>query len=120
MRYPLALALLLTCAACSQEDAPAEEIAQAAEAIVDPAAEPAPLAKGKWAPRDECAAVEGAAAFRERLSAAVKARDTDAFVALAASDIGLDFGGGGGIAELRSQLDDASFKLWDELDGLMA
>src|SRR3990170_1524316 len=90
MKFPLLLAPLLICAACSQQDAPAEEIAEAAEEIVAPAAEPPPLAKGQWAPRDECGAVEGAAQFRERLAAAVEARDADALMALgcAANDEG--------------------------------
>src|SRR5688500_15717313 len=120
MRIFLPLALLLTCAACSQDDAPAEEIAEAAEEVVAPASEPAPLAKGEWAPRDDCGQVEGAGAFRERLAAAVEARDAEALVALAASDILLDFGGGSGTAELRARLEDASFDLWDELDALLA
>ena len=64
MRLPLALALLLTCAACNRADAPAEEIAKAAEEIVDPAPQPSPLAAGEWAPRDTCAEVEGAEQFR--------------------------------------------------------
>ena len=113
-----ALALLLTCTACSQEDAPADEVAEAAEEIVAPA-EPTPLARGKWAPQDDCAAVEGADAFRERLAAAVEARDADALVALAADDIKLDFGGGEGAAELRGRLE-ASGELWDELGKLLA
>ena len=120
MRIRLALALLLTCAACSQEDAPADEVAAAAEEIVDPAAGATPLAKGPWAPRDTCAEVEGAGQFRERLVAAIEARDADALVALAADDIQLDFGGGEGSAELRTRLEDESGNLWDELDALPA
>ena len=120
MRRLLAIVLLVSCAACSREDAPVEEIAEAAEEIVDPAAEPTPLAKGRWAPRDTCAEVEGADRFRQRLSAAVEARDTDALVALAAEDIKLDFGGGAGAAELRARLEDDSRNLWGELDTLMA
>lgn len=119
MRARLAFALLLTCAACSQDDAPADEVAAAAEEIVEPAAEPLPVAAGKWAPRDDCAALEGASAFRERLAAAVEARDADALAALAADDIKLDFGGGSGTAELRRRLA-ASPGLWDELDALMS
>jgi hypothetical protein len=117
MKAALTLALLLTCAACSQDDAPVEEVAEAAEEIVAP--EPAALAKGEWAPRDECGSVEGAAQFRERLAAAVEARDADALVALAAEDIALDFGGGAGAAELRARLADPDRPLWDELDALM-
>jgi hypothetical protein len=116
----LLLPLLLACAGCSQDDAPSEQVAEAAEEIVAPAPEPSPLAKGKWAPRDECGAVEGATRFRERLAAAVKARDADALAALAADDIKLDFGGGEGTAELRARLDAPDYELWDELDKLMA
>src|SRR5688500_15712645 len=112
MRIPLLLALLLTCAACSQEVAPAEELAEAAEEIVAPAAQPTPLARGRFAPRDDCAGIEGADRFRERLAAAVEARDADALVALAADDINLDFGGGTGAAELRTRLEDDSRNLW--------
>jgi hypothetical protein len=119
MRIPLALALLLTCAACSQDDAPADEVAAVAEEIVDPAAQATPLAKGKWAPQDTCAEVEGADQFRERLAAAIAARDADALVALAADDIMLDFGGGAGSTELRKRLNDKSWDLWSELDELM-
>ena len=118
MKRALAIALLLGCSACNQEDAPAQEIAQAAEELVEPT--PTPLAKGPFAPQDTCAEVEGADQFRSRLAAAIKARDTDAFVALSAEDIELDFGGGAGTAELRQRLDDPSEGLWKELDELMA
>ena len=119
MRLPLALALLLTCAACNRADAPAEEIAKAAEEIVDPAPQPSPLAAGEWAPRDTCAEVEGAEQFRARLAVAIEARDAAALAALAAEDVKLDFGGGAGKAELRSRLEDEELGLWDELDALM-
>ena len=119
MRIPLAIALLLSCAACDQDAAPAQDVAEAAEQLVAPTS-PSPLAKGKWAPQDTCANVEGADAFRTRLAAAIRARDVDAMVALAADDVKLDFGGGGGSAELRKRLDDPSLGLWHELDALMA
>ena len=119
MRIPLAIALLLSCAACDQDDAPAEDVAEAAEQLVAPTA-PSPLARGKWAPQDTCANVEGADEFRTRLGAAIRARDVDAVVALAADDVKLDFGGGEGSAELRQRLGDPSLGLWDELDALMA
>jgi hypothetical protein len=112
----LAILLLISLAACSQQDAPAEDIAEVAEGIVDPEAQPVPpLARGRFAPRDECSTLEGAAAFRERIVQAIAARDTTAFVALAAEDIQLDFGGGSGTARLREQLDEPSGSLWDDL-----
>ena len=120
MRLPLAIALLLSCAACNSEDAPAEDVEQAAEQLVAPSAPESPLAKGKWAPQDTCAEVEGADEFRTRLAAAIKARDVDGVVALAAEDVKLDFGGGAGGAELRKRLADPSLGLWGELDTLMA
>src|SRR5262245_53875646 len=101
MRVPLAIALLLSCAACSQEAAPAKDVAEAAEQLVAPAP-PSPLARGKWPPQDTCAEVEGADEFRTRLAAAVRARDIAGVVGLAADDVKLDFGGDGGRAELRS------------------
>ena len=116
---PVAIALLLTCAACSQEDSPAEDIEQAAAKIVDPTPQPSPLARGKWAPRDECAGLEGADRFRSRLVTAVAARDVERLVALAADDVKLDFGDGAGSAELRARLADRSLGLWSELDALM-
>lgn len=119
MKWSLPLALLLTCAACSQEKAPAEEVVKAAEKIVAPSAQPTPLAKGEWAPRDTCDGLEGSGRFRRLLSAAVEARDADVIAALAAEDVKLDFGGAQGRAELRRRLADDSLGLWDELDALM-
>ena len=116
---PVAIALLLSCAACSQEDAPAEDVAEAAEKLIEPSAPESPLARGKWAPQDTCAELEGADRFRMRLAAAVAARDVDGVVALAADDVKLDFGGGSGSAELRARLADESLGLWEELDALM-
>jgi hypothetical protein len=120
MRIPLAIALLFSAAACDQQDAPAEDVEQAAEQLVAPSAPESPLAAGKWAPQDTCAEVEGADQFRTRLAAAIKARDVEGFVALAADDVKLDFGGGAGSAELRKRLADPSLGLWQELDALMA
>lgn len=118
MRTALAIALLLCSAACSKEDAPAEDVAQAAQQLVAPSQ--TPLAKGKWAPQDTCARIEGADEFRARLAAAIKARNIDGLVALAADDVKLDFGDGAGSAELRKRLADPSLGLWQELDELMA
>lgn len=115
-------ASFLALAACSQENAPSEAISKAAGKAVEKAVGTAPpkLAEGPYAPRDECAEVPGAPEFRARLSAAVKARDADALLALAAPDIQLDFGGGSGTAELRKRLGDPAYDLWDELDTLVA
>ena len=111
----------LALAACSQENAPSEAIGKAATKVVEKAAGTAPpkLAEGPYAPRDECGDVKGAAEFRARLAAAVEARDADALLALAASDIKLDFGGGSGTAELRKRLQDPAYDLWDELATLV-
>jgi hypothetical protein len=119
MRGTAALTLLLACAACSQERAPAERIAERAEQIVTASSSAAPLAKGPYAPQDTCSKVEGADEFRRELAAAIKRRDADALVGLAAVDVKLDFGGGAGSAELRKRLGDKSWDLWSELDELM-
>jgi hypothetical protein len=121
MRAPLAIVLLLTCTGCSQENAPAERFARKAEQIVAAASSSAsPLALGPYAPQDNCATVAGADTFRQQLASAIRQRDTDALVALAADDIKLDFGGGAGSAELRKRLNDKAWDLWGELDELMA
>ena len=112
--------LALACAACSQEDAPAEKVAEAAEQIVAPTPEPVMAAQGEWAPQDTCGKIDGAAAFRQMLAAAVKARDADVLAALAATDVKLDFGGGEGRAELHRRLTGDGAGLWDELDALLA
>lgn len=121
MKGLLAIGMLLACAACSQEHAPAERIAQKAEQIVAAASSStAPLAEGPYAPQDSCTKVEGADAFRQQLADAVRQRNADALIALAADDIKLDFGGGAGSAELRKRLNDKAWDLWSELDELMA
>jgi hypothetical protein len=116
MNRLLALPLLLVCA-CSPENAPAEQIRKEAEKIVAPT--PTPVAKGRFAPRDNCGSVAGADEFRARLTAAVRSRDTDAMAELSARDIKLDFGGGEGAEELRKRLDDPSWGLWGELEELI-
>jgi hypothetical protein len=121
MKGPLAIALILAGTACSQEHAPAERFAKKAEQIVAATSTSvAPLAQGPYAPQDDCATVAGADTFRQQLAAAVRKRDTDALIALAADDIKLDFGGGAGSAELRKRLNDKAWDLWNELDELMA
>jgi len=119
LRAVLPLILVLT--ACDRHEAPSEQLAKSAEQLVgakEP--EPAPLADGPFAPRDTCGDLEGADAFRQSLAEAVEARDVDGFLALAAEDIKLDFGGGAGRAELKQRLTGKDWKLWDEFDALLA
>ncbi|MGX7951968.1 hypothetical protein ACWPM1_05315 [Tsuneonella sp. HG249] len=118
----IAILSALLLASCSQEHAPSESISEAADTVVEKVEgeEPTPFAKGEFAPRDECADVPGAAAFRAQLAAAVEARDAAKLIALAAPDVQLDFGGGAGTAELRSRLTEEEGALWSELDALMA
>ena len=112
--------LLLAAAACDRHKAPSDKLAQSASELVGAKSpEPAPLAEGPYAPRDTCHDLPGAEAFREKLAEAVMARDADAFVALAAEDIKLDFGGGTGRAELKKRLTSKDWMLWDELDQLL-
>ncbi|MFN6936274.1 MAG: hypothetical protein ACK4NZ_14120, partial [Tsuneonella sp.] len=106
MRFFPAVALLsVALVACSQEDAPSEAISKAADKVVEQVKSPAAtLAKGPYAPRDECTDVKGSGEFRTALAKAVQARDADALIGLAAKDVKLDFGGGSGTAELRKRL----------------
>lgn len=75
---------------------------------------------GKFAPKDECAAVPDAAAFRSALADAVQRRDVEALVALADAEVKLDFGDGEGQAELRQRLGgQEGMELWRELGELL-
>lgn len=112
--------LLLAASACDRHKPPSDKLAQSASELVgakEP--EPLPLAEGPYAPRDTCGDLTGAEAFREKLAEAIMARDADAFVALAAEDVKLDFGGGSGRAELKKRLTDKTWLLWEELDQLL-
>jgi len=111
-------AILLLLAACSQGNAPADEVTEAAEKIAGEIS-PTPETGGKYAPRDDCREIDGATLFRQRLALAVEARDAEGVAVLAAEDVKLDFGGGAGRAELVSRLDNANGGLWDELDALL-
>src|SRR5690606_6435813 len=75
--------------------------------------------EARFAPRDECAEVQGASVFQRQLAAAIEARDAEVLATLAAEDVKLDFGGGTGRAELQRRLADESTGLWRELDELM-
>ncbi len=118
---PLVMSAMLALAACSQENAPSEAIKDAADTVahqVDGSA-PVRLAQGKFAPQDECKDKAGAEEFRAQLAAAITARDADKLAALAAPDVKLDFGGGGGTAELKARLARDTV-LWGELADLIA
>lgn len=118
-RSAVLLPLALLCA-CNPADAPAEQVAEKAAAIVDPPpAEAEPVAKGRYAPRNECVEIEGASDFRQQIIEAVQLRDTNTLLELFADDVKLDFGGGAGKAELRKRLGDPSLQLWRKLDALL-
>ena len=116
-----ALPLFLLLPSCDRQEAPADEFVKSAEKLVGAEMrEPEPLAQGPYAPRDTCGDLQGADEFRQNLAEAVRLRDADAFVALAAEDIKLDFGGGSGRTELRERLSSENRDLWQELDELLA
>lgn len=98
--------------------------ADAATSMPTPAASAAavPVLAGAYAPREECVQQPGWPAFAARLRAAIKARDAQAVAALADPAVKLDFGGGGGRAELIARLNGTKVAkpLWSELDALGA
>ena len=85
-----------------------------------PGAPATPALPMSYPPRDECAKLAGFAAFRDKLFAAAKAKDIEAFVGLADPAIHLDFGGGAGVDELRKRLSDPKAPLWGEVSQLAA
>ena len=112
----LVLAALAGCSAGDQASAAPEKPDAAHRflaALIDPPQ------KGPWHPRDECTSQPGAQAFREKLAAAVLARNADALAALADKDIVLDFGGGHGVAELKKRLAEPDRSLWSTLASLL-
>lgn len=117
----LAVASCLALAACDRSEPPSERLASAVEEAVEEvgAAATAEPSQSRFAPRDECGDVAGAAEFRAQLEAAVEARDADALAALASEDILLDFGGGSGRSLLRQRLSDPDCQLWSELEKLL-
>ncbi len=110
-------------AACSQNDAPSEELEQAAVGLVEsvletPESSPEnPL--GPLAPRDDCVALAGAEDFLAMLEGAIALRDTEVLLALAAEDVKLGFGGADGLENLRASLEADGSPLWDELSEIM-
>lgn len=121
--FPFSLLLFAAgLAACSQDNAPADAIKDAADTVVDEVdgTEPVKLAEGKYAPQDDCRDIAGAATFRANLASAVKARDIDKLAALAAPDVKLDFGGGAGAAELRRQATAKGPAFWQELASILS
>lgn len=82
---------------------------------------PPAAAQARYVPRDDCAALPGAKAFRSALAVAVKRRNADALAALADDDVLLDFGGGAGRDTLRNRLRGPDGEsLWRELVELQA
>lgn len=78
-----------------------------------------PRQKGKYAPRDACRELPGARAFRERLAAAVEARDADAVAAMASPDIRLGFAGEDGRKRFLAALKASDGKAMKELATLL-
>lgn len=143
MRYLGTLALALAVAGCSSDREPSEEPSGAAAS--SPASSgvptsPAPTAsdpdptkraalwlddrtepreQGRYAPRDECGTLPGARAFREKLAAAVLARDADAIAAMAIPNVRLGFGGDDGRARLLQKLKQSDGALMSELEQLL-
>lgn len=125
MKRALLFAILLLGAGCQQDESAAEadidaEAVGVREQTATAAIPPVDaFAEGRFAPRDECGPLDGAAAFRNRLAEAVRLRDADAVAGLAADDVELDFGGGAGAGELKSRLNDPERDLWPALDQLL-
>jgi hypothetical protein len=79
-----------------------------------------PQQPGRFAPRDECGKLPGAREFREKLAAAVLARDADGIAALAAPEVKLGFGGDDGRARLLAKLKEPDSEVMRELGVLLS
>lgn len=125
----IALSLLAGCGQSTSPTAPpsssasntAPEVASSAAPPERTASAPlTPLLRAaSYPPRDECNALPGWPEFRTKLEQAVAKRDADALAALTDPGVKLDFGGGGGIKEMRVRLRDKDYKLWDEIAALL-
>jgi hypothetical protein len=115
MMKPMVVVLALLASACS----PQGEAEKSAQPKV--AAHAAQQPKGRYAPRNECNSLPGADDFHEHLVEAVQLRDANALAALADPKIKLDFGGGGGIEELKRKLSAVTpgHDLWKSLEQLL-
>ncbi|MFZ1744198.1 MAG: hypothetical protein WAT93_15220 [Pontixanthobacter sp.] len=104
----LACCLAASIASCDRTDPPSDKVKEVIEGAVEEVAgsEPVALPQGKYAPRNECANIEGSDVFLKQLSAAVQKRDATALVTLASPEIKLDFGGGSGRETLRKRLNE--------------
>lgn len=78
-----------------------------------------PASAKNWAPRDECASLEGSEEFRRALTTAVVNRNKQMLLGLFDKHVHLDFGGGSGVDELARRLDDPNYDLWTALDQLL-
>ena len=74
----------------------------------------------RFVPRNECAAFEGAEAFRMALATAVANRDAAMLQPLVDTEILLDFGGGSGWETMRERLASDDYRLWAELDKILS
>lgn len=120
-RICFAALLVAGLGSCDRSKSPSQQIERVAEdAIGELKGETLPRrAQGPLAPREECLDQPGAGEFLANLRRAVEARDEAAFLALAADDIILDFGGGTGKELLRERLNAEDGYLWDALDQIM-
>jgi hypothetical protein len=137
MKYVIALALSLALA-CSREESASKTTAETTSpsstetsatttvstttrrtTTLAPAPAPAgaePVAGPKLAPVDQGSSDASFAAFREKLRAAVKARDAKAVAALVDPKIRTSFGDGGGVADFEKTLArPGSFEMLDQL-----
>jgi hypothetical protein len=119
MKTLATLSLLLLCAGCGSPDDAGDADASKEPVAAATVASTEPPVKGRLAPRNDCSKLAGADGFRQALIEAVQLRDTEAVVALADPAIKLDFGGGGGVAELRQQLPGPGAELWKSLEQLL-